>query len=69
MFGANLNYDKTIVVSSPLFDEFAVLWVDTPPVIDEQGHTNTPYDYTIVRKAESLNSVTYAIRKVEVRRV
>lgn len=69
MFGASLNYDKTIALSKPLFDEYAVLWVDVTPQLDAQGQTTTPYDYVVVRKAVSLNSVLYAIRKVEVRRV
>ena len=44
----------------------SVLWVDTMPELDEQGKTETPFDYIVVKVAKSLNVVNVAIRKVDV---
>ena len=55
------DYDKVIVmdeVSIPL-NESSVLWVDN---LD----TNSSYDYIVKRVARSLNSVSIAIKKVNV---
>ena len=67
-FGDTENYDKVIVlddVNTPI-DEYSILWVDTPPVIDG-GSTDTPHDYVVKKVARSLNSVSIAISKVRVR--
>lgn len=58
MFGVNLNYQKTLVadLKCPI-DENSILWIDK---------TEGEHDYIVVRKAKSLNFITYAIRKVEV---
>lgn len=58
MFGVNLNYQKTLVceVDCPI-DENSILWIDK---------ADGEHDYVVVRKAKSLNFITYAIRKVEV---
>lgn len=68
LFGANERYDKVITLN--LGENYlaigSVLWVDTMPEIDEQGKTATPYDYVVVKVAESLNFVNVAIRKVNV---
>lgn len=69
LFGANERYDKVITLN--LGENYlaigSVLWVDTMPVIDEKtGKTTTPYDYIVVKVAESLNFVNVAIRKVNV---
>ncbi len=68
LFGTDVNYDKVIVMDRPdiPIDENAVLWVDTLPVLDDEGKTETPYDYIIRKVARSLNSVTIAIAKVDV---
>lgn len=65
MFGANIVYDNTIVTETNCpIDEHTRLWVGVP-VYD--GNNNLqPYNYVVVKKAPSLNSVTYAIKKVEV---
>lgn len=69
LFGANEIYDKVITLNH---DETylavgSILWVDTMPTIDEEtGKTDTPYDYVVVKVAESLNFVNVAIRKVNV---
>ncbi len=58
MFGVNLNYEKTLVteLDCPI-DENSILWID---------RMDGEHDYIVVRKAKSLNFITYAIRKVEV---
>lgn len=67
-YGLLKNYDKTIVTCDKTLaiNELSVLWVDTAPVLDESGATDTPHDYRVVGKAESINSVTYYIKKVDV---
>jgi hypothetical protein len=47
-------------------DENSVMWIDTEPLIDADGNTETPWDYVIVRVAESINSKAYAVKKVSV---
>lgn len=69
LFGANEIYDKVITLN--LGENYlavgSILWVDTMPEIDEEtGKTDTPYDYIVVKVAESLNFVNVAIRKVNV---
>jgi len=68
LFGANERYDKVITLN--LGENYlaigSVLWVDTMPTLDKQGKTTTPYDYIVVKVAESLNFVSVAIRKVDV---
>lgn len=68
LFGANEVYDKVITLNEG--EDFlkigSVLWVDTLPTLDGEGKTTTPYDYVVVKVAESLNFVNVAIRKVNV---
>lgn len=67
-FGESESYDKVIVlddINAPI-DEHSVLWVDTLPLLNEDGTTSTPYDYTVKKIARSLNGVSIAIRKVNV---
>lgn len=67
-FGENESYDKVIVmdIDSPPIDEYSILWIDTLPVFDEEGKTDTPHDYIVKRVARSLNSVSVAISKVKI---
>lgn len=67
-FGEEESYDRTVVMDDPAFpiDEHSVLWIETAPQIDADGGTSTPWDYTVKKAARSLNSVTYAVRKVNV---
>nr|DAU56363.1 MAG TPA: hypothetical protein [Caudoviricetes sp.] len=75
-FGEAEGYDKVIVMdnSAPVFDEYSILWVDRVPqlaedgslAVDEQGEIITPHDYIVRKVARSLNSVSYAISKVNV---
>ena len=69
-FGANVDYDKVIVGDSsfPAINEYSVIWIDTIPVIDDEGKTDTPYDYIVKKVAKSLNSISVAVSKVEVSR-
>ena len=67
-FGESMSYDKVVVlddISAPL-DEHSILWVDTLPTLNEDGMTDTPYDYTVKKVARSLNGVSIAIRKVSI---
>jgi hypothetical protein len=69
-FGANVDYDKVIVGDNifPQIDEYTIMWIDTVPVIDNEGKTETPHDYIVKKIARSLNSVSIAVSKVEVSR-
>lgn len=67
-FGDDLKYDRVIVLenaNTPI-DEYAVLWVESVPQLDESGATQTPWDYVVVRVGRSLNSVTIAANRVTV---
>lgn len=68
-FGDSETYDRVIVLDNPStpIDEYSILWVDSHPILNEDGSTDTPHDYVVTRKAVSLNSVSLAIRKVTVR--
>ena len=66
MFGVGLNYTKVVLTADmncPI-DETSILWVDVTPDISEQGTTETPYDYQVVKVAKSLNYIAYAIKEV-----
>lgn len=68
VFGADERYDKVITLNKD--DDYlavgSVLWVDTMPTIKQDGSTDTPYDYVVVKTANSINVVIVAIRKVNV---
>lgn len=67
IFGDDVAYDKTIVLDkNPGIDEYSILWVDELPKLKEDGSTSTPHDYIVRVVAKSLNSVTLAIKKVNV---
>jgi hypothetical protein len=68
-FGEDVSYDRIIVMDDPAFPiaETSILWIDTPPEIAEDGATNTPHDYIVKQVAPSLNSVSIAVSKVNVR--
>lgn len=64
MFGTDLNYSKTIVTDNDMgWDENTVLWIDIPAL---SGSSVTAYNYKVVSVAKSINSVTYAIKGVDV---
>ena len=68
-FGDDESYDRIIVLDDPHFpiSTTSILWIDTPPEIAEDGSTNTPHDYIVKQVATSLNSVSIAVSKVNVR--
>ena len=68
-FGDDEGYDRVIVMDDPgvPIKVSSVLWIDTPPDIKADGSTGTPYDYIVKQVAPSLNSVSIAVSKVNVR--
>lgn len=46
-------------------DEMSVFWVDTKPVLKEDGTTDTPYDHVIYRIAGSLNWRACQVARVQ----
>jgi hypothetical protein len=71
-FGESETYDRVIVLENPNapIDEYSILWVDSVPVLSEdgtEGTTKVPHDYVVKKVARSLNSVSIAISKVNVR--
>ena len=68
-FGDDESYDRVIVLDDPNFPIAAtsILWIDTLPEIAEDGSTDTPHDYIVKQVATSLNSVSIAVSKVNVR--
>ena len=54
------NEVKTINIP---IDEYSILWVDTLPRLNE----DIPHDYVVKQVARSLNSVSLAVSKVDVK--
>lgn len=60
-FGEMENYDKVMITDDmgcPI-DENSILWIDS---LD----TEKPHDYIVKKVARSLNSISYAVSKVNV---
>lgn len=76
-FGEDLRYDRILVMDDPgtPIDELAVLWIDREPELNddgtlatsENGTALTPWDYVVKGVARSLNSVSIAVSRVNVR--
>ena len=68
-FGDDESYDRVIVMDDPKIpiEKSSILWIETPPVIKPDGTTDTPHDYIVKQVAPSLNSVSIAVSKVNVR--
>jgi hypothetical protein len=68
-FGDDESYDRVIDLDDPKFPiaVTSILWIDTTPEIAEDGSTDTPHDYIVKQVAPSLNSVSIAVSKVNVR--
>ena len=68
-FGEDVRYDRIIVLDDPAFPiaETSIIWIDTLPEIAVDGSTKTPHDYIVKQVATSLNSVSIAVSKVNVR--
>lgn len=61
MFGINADYDRTFVttdMSCPIAED-SIIWFGADPTTD-------PHNYVVHRIANSLNSITVAIRGVDV---
>lgn len=60
-FGIDTPYSKTIVTNDmdcPIAED-TVLWIEKTP-------TDGEYNYVVVQVAKSVNSITYAVREVDV---
>lgn len=68
-FGEDESYDRVIVMDDPKvpIEKSTILWIENMPVINSDGTTNTPHDYIVKQVAPSLNSVSIAVSKVNVR--
>ena len=68
-FGDDVNYDRVIILDDPKFPvkESSIFWIDASPEIQEDGSTKTTHDYIVKQVAISLNSVSIAVSKVNVR--
>lgn len=60
VFGISTNYTKILVTDDMkcAISEDSILWIDATP--DE------PYNYVVVQVAKSLNSISYAVKKVDI---
>lgn len=66
-FGVDINYNKTIIPFEDIgLTETSILWINVVPEI-ENGETKTPYDYKVVEIAKSINEISYAIQRVDVK--
>ena len=68
----NLVFNVSPAEFVPRASEFpitvsSIFWIDTLPEIAEDGTTQTPHDYIVKHVAPSLNSVSIAVSKVNVR--
>lgn len=66
VFGTEVNYDKSILISKKCFketkiNENSVFFIDKKVDYDD---TTPLYDYSVVRIAETINEVVIAIKKV-----
>jgi len=68
-FGNLDDYSKVILLydmDCPI-DEQSVLWIDVEPQYDGEGKIINKHDYIVKHVAKSLNVISYAIAKVDVR--
>lgn len=65
-FGKLLDYDRVLSTSDHGFpiDEFSVLWIDKAPDFKEDGSTDTPHDFKVIRVSKDLNEWLFALKKV-----
>jgi len=68
-FGINANYTKTMTTNDlncPI-EETSILWINREPTVTVgEVTTDIPHNYVVVSVARSINSITYAIREVNV---
>ena len=67
-FGDAVDYDKAVLVDDPdiAITEETVMWIDTAPSLDQQGATETPWDYVVRKIARSHQYAVIAVKKVVV---
>lgn len=67
-FGVDVSYDKTLTLcdTSLPITENTVFWINTEPVLEQDGSTNTPYDHTVNKIAKWKNSLVIALQEVKV---
>ena len=75
-FGDNDEYDRVIAVEDPAtpIDEYAVLWIDSAPILNRDGTLATdsdgtilsPWDYVVKKVARGLYSTSIAVSKVRI---
>lgn len=61
MFGTDIEYNRTIItddMNCPI-DEHSIIWLKNNP-------NTQPHDYIVTAVAEGLESISYAIKKVDV---
>ena len=58
-FGTDIQYDAVIVMSDTQMDENSVLWIGIS--------SDKPYNYKVTRISRSLNSVSIAVSRVNVK--
>lgn len=68
VFGKSLDYSRTIItcdMTLPI-DEFSRIWIESKPTLNEDGTADgDSADYSVVAVAKSLNSVAYALKKLQ----
>jgi len=68
-FGLTADYTKTIVTSDmacPIAED-SILWIGITPTSSSGGViVSNPHNYIVKSIAKSLNSITYAVKRVEV---
>lgn len=66
VFGKSLDYDKVLLTHNTAceIDEYSRLWIDTKPLIGNDGKTDSEPEYEVKRVAKSLNHIMYAVKKV-----
>ena len=61
-FGVDINYSRVICTNEDLpIDEHTLIWLETEP--PDKVNDGATADYIVVRKADSLNSTLFAVRK------
>ena len=67
-YGLELGYNKILATSDMAcpIEEDSVLYVDKMPVINQDGSTDSKWDYIVVQVKKSLNQILYAVKRVDV---
>jgi hypothetical protein len=64
-FGIVTDYDRVLITTEKLpLTESSICYIDVIPVIKEDGSTDTPHDYKVVKVAKDINVNQYAIKHV-----